>query len=81
MIGGNKSALILAGKNEYKKQHYEYLSDGTQRLLKLYETQLDTADGKPCIVTQFAYVGSTAQLAGTIEYEGSWQSAWDIIPA
>jgi hypothetical protein len=81
MIGGNKSALILAGKNEYKKQHYEYLSDGTQRLLKLYETQLDTADGKPCIVTQFAYVGSTTQLAGTIEYEGSWQSAWDIIPA
>lgn len=77
-IGQNKTALILSGKNEYKKQYYEYMTDLSGRLLRLWEAPVDQVNGAPCIVTKFAYVGSTTQLSGSVEFEGAWNSAWDI---
>lgn len=75
-VGQNKSALILAGKNEYKKQKYAY--DGQGRLQYLYEAPIDTKNGSPCMVTKFVYVGATTTMDSSAEFETTWNSAWDM---
>lgn len=73
----NKTSLLKTQINELRKTKYFY--DATGRPSYIVEAKRDALNGDPCLVTKFSYtlVTDTA-MAGSIEYQGTWNSSWDI---
>lgn len=75
-VVNNKSWLIKSHLAEYVKSYAEY--DGFGRLVKLHQTDNDAKNGDPTVVTEYAYVGSSTNVTYMREYEGTWQTAWEL---
>lgn len=62
--------------HEQLKQHVEF--DGSARPEYVYTARTDAADGTPCSVVRYAYVGATSKVEFMKEYIGAWDSDWDL---
>lgn len=78
MADQSKTALITTMKNEFFKNHYLY--DGDNRVTHHFQARNGAENNTPCMVTQFDYLVGTSLVSGWIEYEGRWNSSWDIEP-
>lgn len=71
----NNTSLIKTQLNGFTKQ--KQVLDGSNRLEYLYTAGIEAVNGAPCLVTRYSYIGSTAYVDYTKEYEGVWQTAWE----
>jgi hypothetical protein len=71
-----KTTFLTTGKNEYIKTFIEY--DALSRMEYIYEAHADARDGAPCLVTQYAYDGTSQRVVKTKEYHGTWLAAYEI---
>lgn len=71
----NKSYQLKTMMNELTKS--KQVLDGLGRLEYLYMAPIFAKDGDPCLVVQYSYYGSTADVNFTAEYEGTWDSAYE----
>ena len=67
---------IQTGLGQHMKWHYEYDANG--RVTDVYEAAVDVANGKPCMLTEYTYVGSTSRINNAKESTSTWDSTWDI---
>lgn len=72
----SKTALLTTMKNELYKSHFVY--DGENRVTHHYQARKDAPHQGVCLVTKFTYVTGTSLTEGSIEYEGQWNSDWDV---
>lgn len=75
-MASGPTALITSGKHEMTKAHYVYDDDG--RATHIYQAPAGMIDGGPCLVTKYSYYGTSVRVENSIEYEGAWDSAWDL---
>lgn len=76
MTEQNKKVIIKSVLNELSKAKYFY--DGSNRVTSFYSAPVDTGDNKPCLLTEYTYVGATSYVDAFKESEGVWQAAWDL---
>lgn len=72
----NTTSLLLTEANEFVKSFTEY--DGSDRVSKVYMAREGAAQGDPCTVTEYTYVGATTRVEKMKETQGVWQSSYDI---
>lgn len=72
----SKTALIKTALSEYVKVHQEYDING--RVEYIYEAKQEAVNGDPCVVTRYAYNGTTSDIVFFKEYDGTWNSAWEV---
>ena len=72
----NKTAKLLTLEHELKKQYFIY--DALGRTTHLYEAITDAEHGRPCLLTQYEYSGTTVLVIKRKESESAWDSSWDI---
>jgi predicted lipase len=70
------TTLLLTGHKEMKKEHYVY--DGSSRVTHIFQAKRDAANGSPCLVTKYAYIGATFNVSDSREYQGTWDATWDV---
>lgn len=61
---------------ELLKQHIEF--DGSNRVEYVYTVTADALDNTPCSVVRYAYDGVSSRVVFMREYEGNWDSAWEL---
>jgi hypothetical protein len=52
--------------------------DGSNRVTSQYEAVANAEHGKPCLKTEYTYVGATPNVDAMKESAATWDSAWDI---
>lgn len=67
--------LLVGAMNEAVKEYIVY--DGSGRMLQHFVARVDAEDGEKCLMTQYAYVGSTTNVQYRKEMFGNWQEAWE----
>lgn len=72
----SKTALIKTALNEYVKVHQEYDIEG--RVEYIYEAKTEAVNGDPCVVTRYSYNGTTSDIVFFKEYDGAWNTAWEV---
>jgi len=61
---------------ELVKQHIEY--DVNNRVEYVYTVHGDAANGIPCSVVRYSYVGLSSRVVYMKEYTSNWNSAWEL---
>lgn len=72
----NQTNMLKAVEKAYMKTRYFH--DGSDRLTFMVQAPITAGDGGKALITRYTYVGATAVIEGTTEYEGSWDADWDI---
>ena len=75
-MGSSTSAQLTTGAKEYVKQYITY--DSSSRPEYVYTAAVGTIHGAPCSVTRYVYVGTTSRISKRKEYDGTWDSSYDI---
>lgn len=75
-MGKHATDFILPHQKEAVKQFITY--DGLSRMEFSYVAMADAVDGSPCLVTQYAYDGSSGRVIKMKESLGIWDGTWDI---
>jgi hypothetical protein len=52
--------------------------DGSGRMATHYTADADSADGDPCIRTDYQYDGTTGRTTGMKESLSTWDEDWDF---
>lgn len=52
--------------------------DGSDRLVTQYEAVANCEHGKPCVKTEYTYVGATTRIEKMKESQATWDSSYDI---
>jgi hypothetical protein len=69
-------AHLKTNQNEYVKSYITY--DASSRMEYIYEARAVARHGEPCLVTRYVYDGVSTRIVKMKEYEGTWDSSWDI---
>lgn len=72
----NADSVLQALSREVMKTKSFY--DGSNRLTSRFEALSNTEHGKPCLKTEYTYVGITTNVDKTKESFSTWDSSWDI---
>ena len=76
MSDPNKTVLLTSLKSELMKTKYFFDEEG--RNTYIVQAPAHTIDGGAALVTKFDYDGDDVQASGSVEYQGTWDEAWDI---
>jgi hypothetical protein len=69
-------ALLQTEAGEFVKQYIAY--DSSSRPEYVYVAAAGAADGAPCSITRYTYDGTSSRVLKMKEYEGTWDSSYDI---
>lgn len=72
----NSYEHLRTGEKEYIKQYITY--DGSNRMQYVYEARANAAHGDPCLLTTYAYDGSSNRVQKMLESASTWDSSYDI---
>ena len=51
--------------------------DGLGRLEYVYTAKAEALDADPCMVTRYAYIGTTTRVLFMKEYVAAWDVSWE----
>lgn len=71
----SKTDQLVTHAHEYVKSHTAY--DAQDRVEYVYTAAKDAPHGGPCIVTRYAYLGTTARVTYMKEDAATWDVAWE----
>lgn len=76
MSAGDGKGQLKTQAAEYVKQHIAY--DVSNRVEYVYTVRSDATNGTPCSVVRYSYDGTSARVVLMKEYNGTWDSTWDL---
>lgn len=77
MADPNKAALLKTLKAELMKTKYFF--DGSGRNTYIVQAPAAALNGAVALVTKFTYTGAEVVATSEVEYEGQWDSSWDVV--
>lgn len=75
-IEAKASDLVSSHLKEAVKTYSVF--DASQRLEYFYVANVDASHGEICMVTQYAYDGTSTRVQKQKEDKATWDSSWDI---
>lgn len=70
-----KTEILKSLEGEQLKQHIVY--DADIRPILIFEAPINTADGEPCLVTEYVYRTGENEVVSRQERQYRWKSVWE----
>jgi len=75
-INSHASDMVSTHMSETVKTYSTF--DGSSRLEYFYVAHVDAEEGDTCMLTQYAYDGTSSRIVKTKESKATWLAAWEI---